>query len=159
MTQKSTWTVRRLLNKQGFPEDEHYFFRKEMEYSGRIGSIGRRFPYYLFGIFSDYGNSISRPFLWLVAFWVLGGLGIWACSSLCFDIPLDCKGEQYVDAPWAMSFANIFPLFGFQRLYFGSAFLLNLSVGVKVISGLQTVLSLPLLFLLGLGIRQRFRLR
>ncbi|UWQ31052.1 hypothetical protein [Leisingera sp. M523] len=48
-------TVRHILTKQGLPVDEHFFFRREMHFAGKIGSIWQRLPYLLFGLFSGYG--------------------------------------------------------------------------------------------------------
>lgn len=74
---ESCATIRHILANQGLPEDEHFFFRREMFFAGRIGSLWQRLPYLLFGLFSDYGHSIARPALWLPGFgpwgWQLSG--------------------------------------------------------------------------------------
>jgi len=54
------------------------------------------------------------------------------------------------------SFATIFPFFGFQRLYFDNE---NLDGVLQCVGGAQTVFGFILLFMLGLGLRNRFRLR
>jgi hypothetical protein len=59
----------------------------------------------------------------------------------------------------ALSFVNLFPLFGLQRLWFSQAYFDALNPWLKALGGVETVLSLPLLFFLGLGLRTRFRLR
>ncbi len=58
----------------------------------------------------------------------------------------------------ALSFSNLFPLFGFGRTFLLEE-LKALPAVLQFFSGFQTVASLPLLFFLGLGLRQRFRLR
>ena len=53
--------IRHNLGKQGLPEAEHFFYRREMEFSGHIGGFLQRLPYRLFGVLSDYGHSIEGP--------------------------------------------------------------------------------------------------
>ena len=61
--------IRHALGKQGLPEAEHFFFRREMGFAARIGSPWERLPYLLFGWLSDYGYSIRRPLAWLGGLW------------------------------------------------------------------------------------------
>ncbi|WP_411352415.1 hypothetical protein PNH50_05025 [Leisingera aquaemixtae] len=149
-------SIRHILAKQGLPEDEHFFFRREMHFAGRIGSIWQRLPYLLFGLFSEYGYSIARPFWWLFGIWMLGAIVI--AEHFVAETAQPLLGSDDWTA-MALSFSNLFPVFGFGRAYFGAEFLQALPQHLKVLSGLQTVASLPLLFFLGLGLRQRFRLR
>lgn len=149
-------SIRHILAKQGLPEDEHFFFRREMHFAGRIGSIWQRLPYLLFGLFSEYGYSIARPFWWLFGIWMLGAIVI--AEHFVAETAQPLLGSDGWTA-MALSFSNLFPVFGFGRAYFGAEFLQALPQHLKVLSGLQTVASLPLLFFLGLGLRQRFRLR
>jgi hypothetical protein len=41
--------LRHALGKQGMPEEEHFFFTREMHHAGQIGSWFERLPYRLFG--------------------------------------------------------------------------------------------------------------
>ncbi|EAQ47607.1 hypothetical protein MED193_20479 [Roseobacter sp. MED193] len=151
-------TIRHILAKQGLPEDEHFFFRREMHFAGQIGSIWQRLPYLLFGLFSDYGHSIARPALWLAGLWAFGFVAFWGyLAGCCVPAPLEAV-ERPMGAAMGLSFSNLFPLFGFGRTFL-AAELAGLPAVLKVISGFQTVFSVPLLFFLGLGLRQRFRLR
>lgn len=149
-------SIRHILAKQGLPEDEHFFFRREMHFAGRIGPIWQRLPYLMFGWFSEYGYSIARPFWWLFAIWLLGTFVI--AEHFVAETSESLLGSDDWTA-MALSFSNLFPVFGFGRAYFGTDFLQALPQHLKVFSGIQTVASLPLLFFLGLGLRQRFRLR
>jgi len=153
---ESCASIRHVLTQQGLPEEAHLFFRREMRFASRIGSCWQRLPYLLFGGLSDFGYSIQRPFCLLVAFWFVGLIVL----ATLFASPVEYPGlAQYDD--WtaaALSFSNLFPLFGFGRVYLGDV-LAALPRGAQVLCGLQTVFSLPLLFFLGLGLRQRFRLR
>ena len=54
-----------------------------------------------------------------------------------------------------LSIANTFALFGFQKYFSPEAY----PNWVIVVSGIQTVFGSILLFLLGLGIRNRFRMK
>ncbi len=156
---RSCATIRHHLAKQGRPEDEHFFFRREMHFAGKIGSIWQRLPYLLFGLFSEYGYSILRPTLWLLGVWAFGFAAFWGYLSGCCVPAPDGVIERPMGAAMGLSVSNLFPLFGFGRLYFGAEFMQSLPAVLKTLSGLQTVVSLPLLFFLGLGLRQRFRLR
>lgn len=147
--------IRHNLGKQGLPEAEHFFFRREMGFAGQIGGWWQRLPYRAFGAVSDYGYSIARPAAWL--FWV------WFLPIFAFAASR-VTGTPWADifeALWAaaLSFANLFPVFGFHRVWFDAGKLAALSPWLKALAGAQTVVSLPLLFFLGLGLRTRFRMR
>ena len=148
--------IRHVLGQQGLPEDEHFFFRREMGFAGRVGSRWARVPYRLFGLVSDYGISIARPLLWLLALWVVPAL-IYLLGYAWTDV-FAGRAWRMVE-PFSFSFANIFKVFGFQRLYFGAEYMKELPMWMQGLSGLQTVLGFALLFFLALGLRQRFRLR
>ncbi|UWR59569.1 hypothetical protein [Phaeobacter inhibens] len=130
-----------------------------MQFASKIGSIWQRLPYLLFGLFSEYGYSILRPTLWLLGVWAFGFAAFWGYLSGCCVPAPDGVIERPMGAAMGLSVSNLFPLFGFGRLYFGVEFMQSLPAVLKTLSGLQTVVSLPLLFFLGLGLRQRFRLR
>ena len=53
--------IRHAIAKQGLPEEEHYFFRREMRFRAKIGTVFERLPYILYQELSDFGNSIVRP--------------------------------------------------------------------------------------------------
>ncbi|EBA15875.1 hypothetical protein RSK20926_14629 [Roseobacter sp. SK209-2-6] len=155
---ESCATIRHILAQKGLPEDEHFFFRREMYFAGKIGSIWQRLPYLLFGLFSEYGYSILRPVLWLLAFWALGFAAFCGYFYSCCVLTPDSGMDNPVGSAMALSFSNLFPLFGFRSTFLFDL-LTKLPTVLKVLSGFQTVASLPLLFFLGLGLRQRFRLR
>lgn len=161
-------TIRHNLAKQGLPEDEHFFFRREMHFTEKMGSglfsissnasIWQRLPYLLFGMFSDYGHSIARPTLWLAGLWAFGFVAFWGyLAGCCVPAPTGVI-ENPMGSAMALSFSNLFPLFGFGRTFLKEE-LEALPAVLQLLSGVQTVFSLPLLFFLGLGLRQRFRLR
>ncbi|WIY23501.1 hypothetical protein [Parasedimentitalea psychrophila] len=150
--------VRHILAKQSLPEDEHFFFRREMQISGEIGSFWQQLPYRAFGLISDYGHSIARPLIGLAIIWTFGFACFWGyLASCCVPFPAEVT-DHPMGSAMALSFSNLFPLFGFGRTFLREI-LPNLPTSLAVLSGLQTIISLPLLFFLGLGLRQRFRLR
>ena len=69
--------IRHAIAKQGLPEEEHYFFRREMRFRAKIGTVFERLPYILYQELSDFGNSIVRPTVGLLALWVTFGLAYW----------------------------------------------------------------------------------
>ncbi|CUH76787.1 hypothetical protein TRM7557_01061 [Tritonibacter multivorans] len=157
VARESCAVIRHALAKQGLPEDEHFFFRREMQFARQIGTRLERLPYQLFGWLSEYGYSIERPLLWLLGIWVTG-----YCFFATLFFHEDFGGDAAGAGNWTaagLSLSNLFPVFGFGRLYFGKDFMEVMPWEVQVFSGFQTVAALPLLFFLGLALRQRFRLR
>lgn len=152
--------IRHAVAKQSLPDEEHFFFRREMEFARQVEwankDAGRPYfkawPYWLFKVMSGYGESMARPIEWLCAVFGFGfgallghfaaASGIWTALRLSA----------------AISFSNLLPLFGFGRTFLKDE-LEGLTAGLQFLSGAQTVLALPLLFFLGLGLRKRFRLR
>ncbi|MCG3267813.1 pentapeptide repeat-containing protein [Yoonia sp. I 8.24] len=143
----SSARLRHAMAKQMLPEEEHFFFRREMWAAARSGKILPRIPILSFEFLSDYGYSISRPLGWLLCLWLIG-IFVYAGRTTM----------GWWDAA-AYSFAAMFKIFGFQRLYFGEHYINALPVWIRVFGATQTVLGFILLFFLGLGLRTRFRLR
>jgi hypothetical protein len=151
VAKESCATLRHALGKQGMPEEEHFFYRREMKLAGAIDPWNRGFPYRLFGWASDYGYSIARPALGLI--WLfLAPLGVYLAA-------LGPTSLATFGKAMALSFASIFKFLGFQRTYFGIDAFQNVDIIVQMLTATQTVLSFILLFFLGLGLRTRFRLR
>jgi hypothetical protein len=166
---ESCGIIRNLLAKKGLTEDQHFFFRREMMFTSHHEALIRRIPYQIYRCLSDYGHSIARPLLWVTGVWIVGWALLWGYfAGLCFEdfsVHLRCWTPPLTQKPeWngltaaGVSFSNLFPLYGFGRVFFREV-LETLPPALKFFSGLQTVISLPLLFFLGLGLRQRFRLR
>jgi hypothetical protein len=151
VAKESCATLRHALGKQGMPEEEHFFFTREMHHEGQIGSWFQRLPYRLFGWVSGYGGSFERPALGLI--WLfLAPLGVYLAA-------LGPTSLATFGKAMALSFASIFKFLGFQRTYFGTVGYQNVDIIVQMLTATQTVLSFILLFFLGLGLRTRFRLR
>jgi hypothetical protein len=105
---------------------------------------------------SDYGWSIVRPVFWLSASIAVGWGAIWAIENG----GQPSTGHQALDLGQALgvSFSNVFSFLGL-----GNAFLEeemdSLSSWSQIVSGMQMFLGPILLFLLGLALRNRFRIR
>lgn len=148
--------MRHSIGRQGLPEAEHFFFRREMAFAAQIGGWWQKLPYRLFGLFSEFGYSIARPALWLLGmFFVVGML-----NHVVLQWGASMHGNEYHPAQaFALSFSNEFPLFGLQARWLDATFFLGLNPWLKFLGGVQTVFALPLFFFLGLGLRTRFRMR
>ena len=85
----------------------------------------------------------------------------WGLGAACYWHYLATQTGQALalGTAAAFSFSNLFQIFGFGRLHFDTLVMKDLPTVLKVYAGVQTVAALPLLFFLGLGLRQRFRLR
>ena len=128
-------------------EDELDFFALELQ--SRCVWVGTwtGLPIAIYGAFSDFGRSYLRP---LVALFYLGLIG-----TLAF-LPSDSL------SPWqslGMSIANTLNVFGFRKDFFDSHCIENLPATFKILAAVQTILGAILLFLFGLGIRNRFRMK
>ncbi|MVO16055.1 hypothetical protein GO984_09545 [Rhodobacteraceae bacterium CY05] len=129
-----------------------------MYFASRHEEPLRRLPYQVYRYFSDYGHSIARPVIGLTIIWAFGFACFWGyLASCCVPSPTEII-DHPMGTAMALSFSNLFPLFGFGRTFL-SEVLNDLPTSLSVLSGVQTIFSLPLLFFLGLGLRQRFRLR
>ena len=148
--------LRHHVSKQGQPEAEHFFFRREMQFAEQIGGFWERLPYRLFGWVSDYGHSIAQPAKWLGCVW----LGCALIYMVVFNWPGAITPSEVIPAGkgFGFSLANMFKFFGFQRTYYPDL-IEALPRWLKFLAAFQTVVSYVLIFFLGLGLRQRFRLR
>uniref|UniRef100_UPI0040475D7F pentapeptide repeat-containing protein n=1 Tax=Yoonia sp. TaxID=2212373 RepID=UPI0040475D7F len=149
--------LRHALGKQGMPEEEHFFFRREMRFAAQIGGLWQRLPYQVFGAVSDFGQSIWRPAVGLLALWAIGAL--FYTVSYAWGAFDDGQQPREILFGFGLSFANIFKFLGLQRSYFDVAFTQSLNPWLQVMGGVQTVVGFLLLFFLGLGLRTRFRMR
>ena len=146
------------------PDLEHFFLRQEMRCKARIEwDKGAWFHWLFFVLYrwiADSGISVARPFWLLVFAWAFG----LACFAGHFDsgvlpeMPEDIQDSRY----WAaagVSFGNLFGFLGINRLYFTDLLRDHSPDGLQFVAGAQTVAGVVLLFFLGLGLRNRFRLK
>ena len=153
--------LRQVMSELHKPDDEHFFGRQEMRCKALLEGRFQRAVSGLFELVSDYGYSVTRP---------LVGLGcVIAAPMGTFAALLESRDPDWAHFEWGgffvalwtaagLSFANTFKFFGFQRLYFLEFFQRSDGL-IDFVSGAQTVLGFALLFFLGLGLRNRFRLK
>jgi len=153
--QKRAYNRLRLFMNRALQFDEEQFFhRQEMRCKKEMAD--NRVHWLLYEIYeevSDYGNSILRPAVWLAVFW------IWGAIAKLQAVGGGHYWPDYHSIPHALgwSLSNLFTVFGFWRLY--AKEFLELNSWLQLIGSAQTVCGFALLFLLGLGLRNRFRLR
>ncbi len=102
----------------------------------------------LYGLLSDYGRSYVRPLYGMLITVIVGSLFfLWHFGLSGFWQAL------------GHSFANTFGVLGFRKDLISSEALAALPGWLKVIAASQTIAGIVLLFLFGLAIRNRFRMR
>jgi hypothetical protein len=128
-------------------EDELDFFALELQ-SRRVkhGPVCG-FPIAIYGFLSDYGRSYVWPFVWLIAVAAFGAAFFFHFGAL----PL---GEAS-----GLSAANTFNVFGFRKDFIATSVIVCLSPWLEVVAAIQTILGTILLFLFGLGVRNKFRMK
>lgn len=141
--------LQQFMNKTMRIDEEQFFHRMEMRCKGKVDGGAYGVMHAVFDAVSEYGNSVWKPLQWLFGLWFVGWVVYLHRSPIIF-------GEAPMGKATAWSFANLFPLFGFQKRFFGDE---DLHTAILVTGGVQTVAGFILLFFLGLGLRNRFRLR
>jgi hypothetical protein len=102
-----------------------------------------------YALFSGYGLSIGRPFFGLIALFVVGvGVSTTTASLVCGPMNLRQAAE--------FSFTNLFPFLPNKA---GDDIIKHLAIWAKYFGDLQSLLGVILLFLLGLALRNRFRMK
>jgi len=138
-------TLRQNMTAQGRSDDAHFFFRREMDHKAEMAKIWER-PFYDLYQWAEYGFGVRQPLELLLWVWLLGWLLLWTAETL-----------TWYDALF-LSLANIFKFLGFQKVYFDNT-IKDLCGALKVLTALQTAVGYLALFFLGLGLRNRFRLK
>jgi len=138
--------LRQNMAAQGLPEAAHFFFRREMTHRSRISRRWER-PFYTLYRGVEYGYGVWQPVAGIIATWALGAGALW------------CWGCMSGWTAAGLSFSNIFRFFGFQRVHFEPGIINSLPFPLEVMTAVQTLVGFVLLFLLGLGLRNRFRLK
>jgi uncharacterized protein YjbI with pentapeptide repeats len=135
-------------------EDEQKFFAKELR--ARRGLTPVLSESWVMNILyeytSNYGISIVRPVVWLIVTF-LGGVLFFALAPAIHGSPLS------LDRAASLSFANIFSFLPYNREIVTDQLFNTLSPSAKAVEAVQSVFGVILLFLLGLGLRNRFRMK
>jgi hypothetical protein len=126
-------------------EDELDFFALELQSRRVLLGPWKGLPIAMYWLLSDYGRSYLRPLAWLFGTAALGA------SAFKFF-----GGLPVADA-FGLSLSSMLNVFGFRKDFGFSPS--DLSAGLKILSAAQTILGTLLLFLAGLGIRNKFRMK
>jgi hypothetical protein len=102
-----------------------------------------------YGLLCDYGRSYVRPFFGLLLTVVVGTLAFWHHSAF----------HSAFHKALSLSVANTFGVLGFRKDFVSPEAMKPLSNILVAIAGVQTMAGAILLFLLGLAIRNRLRMR
>jgi hypothetical protein len=128
-------------------EDELRFFAEELK-CRRVerGQLGG-WPFGAYAVLCNYGQSYMRPFFWLLAVIVVGAVQFWPALNWDFLLSL------------ALSAANTLAALGLRKELTDPDTLRALSRWQLLFSGAQMVIGPILLFLIGLGLRNRLRMK
>ncbi|MEO0623362.1 MAG: pentapeptide repeat-containing protein [Pseudomonadota bacterium] len=158
-----------LMANQKKHADEHMFLRKELACREVVEeNRAIRLGYTLFRLSCDSGWDPVRPISWLGIAWLLGWLLIggseyYDATHLAWPEGCDAAGTCPEKAPLgffqsgALSFSNIFGFLGLRTTFMREE-LASLNSLSEVVSGAQMFAGPILLFLMGLALRNRFRL-
>jgi hypothetical protein len=133
--------------------DELDFFALEQQCRRVVDGFWKGLPIAAYGFVSDYGRSYIRPLGLLVATMLMGAV-IFAAHDAGFWTPL----FGYVRKAAGISFANTLSLLG-KPLLRADVVLAEYPDWLKAVATIQTILGIAFLFLFGLGIRNRFRMK
>ena len=147
--------LRQLMHELHKPDDAHFFFRQEMRCKAELEGPPDSWVIGLYGLIAGFGYSVTRPACWL--------LGMWFVPALIYVDAFDCTdrfGAEHITeaTPFGLSFTNLFAFFGLNRVFFGTV-IGDFGPWLSFLAGFQTVTGFILAFFLGLGLRNRFRLK
>ena len=147
------------MTSQGLPDEAHFFFRGEMECKLKTSRGLENLFYRAYKIVSDYGYSYTRPLVAIAFLWLIWTLIYTAYFWSKADVETFAPTlKAFVEAA-GLSFANIFAFFGFHRRFANTTEWSKEADLLIAFTGLETLLGFILLFLFGLGLRNRFRLK
>ena len=121
-------------------------------------------PILIYGLSSDFGRSIIRPLLLLVGLWAICS-GIFLQESCRLNsAPLLQANEQKIEAALLFSASHLLPIISWSKtvkghyleVLYGEPPQLNWLINVTAYA--EGVLSLILIFLIGLAVRNKLRM-
>lgn len=143
--------LRHEMNKKHRQWEEREFYRLEMLCRLRGDALAKRIPNLFFWILSDYGLSVWRP-----AFYLTGLLIVFWC--LFFKL-MEKNFISSVTDGFKLSASSILGPFGMRREIFKRDELAELDGVIHFFMGLESILGVILIFLIGLALRNQFRMR
>ena len=154
--QKRAYNRLRLFMNQSLQiEEEQFFHRMEMRCKMVMADRWHKPFYWVFALLSDFGISVWRPIGWLVGLIILGAVVLAFYFNMVGYVS---EGSSFWET-MGWSVANTLPFFGYDKLHHGMDYAKELPPQMKIIAGGQTLSGYILLFFLGLGLRNKFRLR
>lgn len=129
-------------------EDELDFFVQELQAKRILRGRIKGLPIAIFAWLADCGRSFIRPLVSLLIVWVA-------------FTPAYINGHDWSHYKNAigLSLANTFGVFGFRKEFVPTTVLDQMTGLTQVLSGTQSVIGAALFFLLGLSLRNRFRMK
>lgn len=147
--------LRLFMNRSLQIDEEQFFHRQEMRCKREMAVGVHKWIYWAFEKISDFGISVKRPMVGLVASIVIGAAVLALYLGMHGRV---ADGAVFWESlGWSVS--NSVPFLGYGKLYYGAGYVEGFHWGIKAMAGVQTFAGYVLLFLLGLGLRNRFRLR
>lgn len=147
-------TLKRHMSDIHSHEQEHEFFVNEMRARATYAPTTIKWLYRAYDLVSEYGGSVARPSAALA--------GLWAVFALAYAIAISGLCLPDIKVP-LLSFINSFPFVGFGSV---SGDLVKSIAGTDKLPGLyilfaaiHSVLATALWFLIGLALRNRFRIK
>jgi uncharacterized protein YjbI with pentapeptide repeats len=132
-------------------EDELKFFALEQQCRRVVDGFWKGLPIAMYGCLSNYGRSYVRPLGLIVAVWLVGAF-LMALHLVGFWAPI--PGYAFF-----LSIANTFSVLGIRREFINLTTVQLFPLWLTVVAAVQSILGIVLLFLFGLGIRNRFRIK
>lgn len=142
------------LKKHG---DELDFFARELQ-CRQVVLGWKGLPIALYGLLCGHGRYYMRPLGILVVVGILGAVPIRAHFGGGWSLATFTE-HPIGGGALGLSFANTFGFLGIRKDLIDPGLLQDLPGWLKVIATIQTILGIVLLFLFGLGVRNRFRMR
>jgi uncharacterized protein YjbI with pentapeptide repeats len=159
------------------PDLEHFFLRQEMACKEVLDCSSRKYIYYCtskaFGFFADYGNSFTRPLFALGYIFALGWAIIgsylnylagcqMSCSAFCEGVLAELGNPEISSNPigdgFVISMGNTLPFIDISNKMHED-FFKHAPWWLDLLSAIQSIFGIILIFFIALGLRNRFRLK
>ena len=154
-TGKQAYTrLRQIAAEAHNPDLEHFFLRQEMECKKELAPRFDKLFFRAYRLISEYGISVARPVVGLA---LTIGVG-WPFIASFLKYGQGGTGGAPIWEGLGISFGNTLPFLGLVRKMHPD-FYKQAPAWLDALSGVQSVAGILLLFFLGLGLRNRFRLK
>ena len=142
-------------------EDELEFFAREMACKQVLhranGETGKAWLLEMYGALSDYGRSVSRPTVWMIV--VLAYSAVMMAAMMRWAPEPQLSLLPSLSEAFHLTYANLLSPLNIRKDFFDPEVLKKLPIWVQLISGFQTIAGVFFTFLIGLGLRNRFRMK